>query len=133
MTAEPGARLSVLAEAAGHTAELVVLVVRHRSSGWVREIARKDEDYETDATFDPENGVVSVYEGRREFKALLKSLPATKIIATHDLEMVLELCPRAIVIDAGQLVAQGPTAQLLADEPLMLAHGLETPGSLRPH
>jgi len=54
----------------GHTAELVVLVVRHRSSGWVREIARKDEDNETDATFDPENGVVTVYEGRREFKAL---------------------------------------------------------------
>jgi hypothetical protein len=62
--------LSVLAEAAGHTAELVVLVVRRRSSGWVREIARKDEDNETDATFDPENGVVTVYEGRREFKAL---------------------------------------------------------------
>jgi hypothetical protein len=70
VTAEPGARLSVLAEAAGHTAELVVVVVRHRASGWVREIARKDEDNETDATFDPENGVVTVYEGRREFKAL---------------------------------------------------------------
>jgi hypothetical protein len=70
VTAEPGARLSVLAEAAGYTAELVVLVVRHRASGWVREIARKDEDNETDATFDPENGVVTVYEGRREFKAL---------------------------------------------------------------
>jgi hypothetical protein len=70
VTAEPGARLSVLAEAAGNTAELVVVVVRHRASGWVREIARKDEDNETDATFDPESGVVTVYEGRREFKAL---------------------------------------------------------------
>jgi hypothetical protein len=48
VTAEPGASLSVLAEAAGHTAELVVLVVRHRSSGWVREIARKDEDNESE-------------------------------------------------------------------------------------
>ncbi|HWH43754.1 MAG TPA: hypothetical protein VNT32_03405 [Thermoleophilaceae bacterium] len=70
VSAEPGARLSVLAEAAGETAELVVLVVRHRASGWVREIARKDEDSEVEAHFDPETGVVTVYEGRREFKAL---------------------------------------------------------------
>jgi hypothetical protein len=70
VSAEPGARLSVLAEAGGHTSELVVLVVRHRTSGWVREIARKDEDAEIEAHFDPETGVVTVYEGRREFKAL---------------------------------------------------------------
>lgn len=37
---------------------------------WVREIARKDEDSEVEASFDPESGVVTVYEGRREFKAL---------------------------------------------------------------
>jgi hypothetical protein len=53
-----------------HTAELVVLVVRHRATGWVREIARKDEDAEIEAHFDPETGIVTVYEGRREFKAL---------------------------------------------------------------
>ena len=70
VSAEPGARLSVLAEAGGHTAELVVLVVRHHATGWVREIARKDEDAEIEAHFDPETGVVTVYEGRREFKAL---------------------------------------------------------------
>jgi hypothetical protein len=69
-TVDPGSRLSVLAEAGGYTAELVVLVVRHRASGWVREIARKDEDAEIEAHFDPETGVVTVYEGRREFKAL---------------------------------------------------------------
>ena len=73
VSAEPGARLSVLAEAAGYSAELVVLVVRHRTSGWVREIARKDEDAEVEAHFDPETGVVTVYEGRREFKALEKA------------------------------------------------------------
>lgn len=70
VSAQPGARLSVLAKAGGQTAELVVLVVRHRASGWVREIARKDEDAEIEAHFDPETGVVTVYEGRREFKAL---------------------------------------------------------------
>jgi hypothetical protein len=70
VTADPGSRLSVLAEAGGDVAELVVLVVRHHGSGWVREIARKDEDSEVEATFDPESGTVTVYEGRREFKAL---------------------------------------------------------------
>ena len=47
-----------------------MLVVRHRASGWVREIARKDEDAEIEAHFDPETGTVTVFEGRREFKAL---------------------------------------------------------------
>jgi len=84
VSSEPGARLSVLAEAGGHTAELVVLVVRHRATGWVREIARKDEDAEIEAHFDPETGVVTVYEGRREFKALEKAarrsgLPAARV------------------------------------------------------
>jgi len=73
VSAEPGARLSVLAEAGGQTAELVVLVVRHRATGWVREIARKEEDAEIEAHFDPETGIVTVYEGRREFKALEKA------------------------------------------------------------
>ena len=47
-----------------------MLVVRHRASGWVREIARKDEDAHIEADFEPESGVVTVFEGRREFKAL---------------------------------------------------------------
>ena len=70
VSAEPGSQLSVFAEAGGHDAELVVLVVRHHASGWVREIARKDEDSHVEAEFEPETGVVTVYEGRREFKAL---------------------------------------------------------------
>ena len=65
--------------------------------------------------------------GRREFKALLRQLPATKLIATHDLELVVELCPRAIILDRGVVVADGSTPALLGDEPLMLAHGLEKP------
>jgi cobalt transport protein ATP-binding subunit len=69
--------------------------------------------------------------GRREFKALLREIPATKLIATHDLEMVVELCSRVIILDQGRVVAQGPTADLLGDEPLMLAHGLERPHILQ--
>jgi hypothetical protein len=52
------------------------MIVRHRSSGWVREIARKDEDALVEAHFDHENGVVTVFEGRREFKALEKAARA---------------------------------------------------------
>jgi cobalt/nickel transport system ATP-binding protein len=70
-------------------------------------------------------------KGKRELKELLRALPATKFIATHDLELVVELCPRVIVIDHGSIVADGPTTTLLNDEPLMLAHGLERPHILR--
>jgi len=44
---------------------------------------------------------------------------------------VVELCSRAIVLDHGELVADGPVTQLLNDEELMLAHGLERPHILR--
>ncbi len=69
--------------------------------------------------------------GRREFKALLRQIPATKLIATHDLELAVELCSRAIVLDRGEIVADGATVRLLNDEALMLAHGLECPHILR--
>ncbi len=69
--------------------------------------------------------------GRRELKALLARLPVTQVIATHDLELVVELCSRVLVLDRGAMVADGPTVEILTDEPLMLAHGLETPHILR--
>jgi len=69
--------------------------------------------------------------GRREFKALLRQIPATKLIATHDLELAVELCARTMVLDHGEIVADGPTVRLLNDEGLMLAHGLECPHILR--
>ena len=59
--------------------------------------------------------------------AFCRHIPATKLIATHDLELAVELCSRAIVLDHGEVVADGPTTELLNDEPLMLAHGLERP------
>lgn len=69
--------------------------------------------------------------GKRELKALLRDIPTTKIIATHDLELVVELCTRAILIDGGSVVADGPPRTLLGDEDLMLAHGLERPHILQ--
>jgi cobalt/nickel transport system ATP-binding protein len=69
--------------------------------------------------------------GRREFKALLRQIPATKLMATHDLELVVEMCSRVVVLDRGAVVADGPTRELLNNEELMLAHGLERPHMLR--
>ena len=69
--------------------------------------------------------------GRRRLIELLQSFEHTKIIATHDLEFVVEVCPRVIVLDHGAIVAQGSARELLNDEALMLAHGLERPHSLR--
>ncbi len=68
---------------------------------------------------------------RRELKELLRQIPITKIIATHDLELVVELCSRVLVLDAGTIVAEGPTVSLLSDEELMLRHRLERPHILR--
>ncbi|MCG3148369.1 MAG: Cobalt import ATP-binding protein CbiO [Verrucomicrobiae bacterium] len=65
--------------------------------------------------------------GKRELKDLLKRIPATKIIASHDLELVVELCGRSILIDRGTVVADGETIELLNNELLMLEHGLERP------
>jgi energy-coupling factor transporter ATP-binding protein EcfA2 len=65
--------------------------------------------------------------GRRELKALLRSITMTKIIATHDLEMVVEICPESILLAKGQVVAQGPTVPMLSDVALMEAHDLEKP------
>ena len=67
---------------------------------------------------------------RRRFIELIRSLPATKLIATHDLEMVLDVCPRTILLDGGKVVADGPSRSILDDGELMEAHGLERPLSL---
>ena len=69
--------------------------------------------------------------GRRELKALLRDLPVTQLIATHDLELVVEICPRVIVLDHGSVIAEGQTTDLLSNESLMLQHGLEKPHILR--
>ncbi len=68
---------------------------------------------------------------RRRFLALIRGLPSTKLIATHDLEMALELCNRAVILDGGRVVANGLTRNILGDPNLLEAHGLEMPLSLK--
>ncbi len=69
--------------------------------------------------------------GRRELIALLRGLGGTKLIAAHDLELVLATCGRVLVLDGGRVVADGAARAVLADAALMEAHGLEVPWSLR--
>jgi cobalt/nickel transport system ATP-binding protein len=69
--------------------------------------------------------------GRREFIRLIQRLEGTRLIASHDLELILETCQRCLVLDGGRVIAEGSARQLLADAALMEAHGLEVPYSLR--
>jgi cobalt/nickel transport system ATP-binding protein len=62
---------------------------------------------------------------RRTLINQLRELPQTMLVSTHDLRLVHELFPRTIIMDEGRIVADGPTEQLLNDEPLLNAHGLE--------
>ena len=69
--------------------------------------------------------------GRRGLIRFLQGLAETQVIATHDLELVLEVCGRCVVLDGGAVVADGPTPTVLGDPALMDAHGLEVPARLR--
>jgi cobalt/nickel transport system ATP-binding protein len=70
--------------------------------------------------------------GRRELAEVLRSLELTMLMVTHDLPYALELCPRAVVMDHGAVVADGPTAEVLGDRELMAAHRLELPFGFDP-
>jgi len=63
--------------------------------------------------------------GRRELGELLRGLPATQVVASHDLEFVRAVCTRAVVLDRGAVVAEGETGALLSDRVLLRRHGLE--------
>jgi cobalt/nickel transport system ATP-binding protein len=68
---------------------------------------------------------------RRHLIEVISGLKATLIIATHDLELVLEVCSRTILMDRGKIWADGETRSMLGNAELMEAHGLEVPLSLK--
>jgi cobalt transport protein ATP-binding subunit len=70
---------------------------------------------------------------RRDLADLVKRLGMTTLLVTHDLPYALELCPRALVMDHGTIVADGPTREILADIGFMSAHRLELPAGFNPY
>jgi cobalt/nickel transport system ATP-binding protein len=69
---------------------------------------------------------------RRELADILRGLDVTVLMVTHDLPYALELCPRSVILSGGVVVADGPTRDVLTDEPLMRANRLELPFGFDP-
>lgn len=74
---------------------------------------------EPSASLDPRN--------RRNLINMLNRLPVTKVIASHDLDLVLETCDRVLLMSEGKLAADGPADDILRDRELLEANGLELP------
>lgn len=74
---------------------------------------------EPTSTLDPYN--------RRQVINIVNALPQTKIITSHDLDMILDTCSRVIFLSDGKIVADGPAEQILKDQELLEAHRMELP------
>jgi len=66
-------------------------------------------------------------KARRQLIELLKTFKHTKIIATHDLDMVIDLCERTIVMHNGRVTADGPTTEIFQNDALLEESHLEKP------
>jgi cobalt/nickel transport system ATP-binding protein len=64
---------------------------------------------------------------RRQLIELLQTLPLTQLIATHDLDLALELCSRTVVLSQGQVVYDGETERAMCNPDFLLQHALESP------
>jgi cobalt/nickel transport system ATP-binding protein len=71
-------------------------------------------------------------KARRHLVDILRDLPVTKIVVTHDLPVAYELCQRALILHRGRIVADGPIEDILLDEGLLRAHDLELPYGFSP-
>ena len=74
---------------------------------------------EPSAALDPYN--------RRIVINTIRTLPQTKLITSHDLDMILDTCERVILLDRGQIAADGPAEEILRDKALLEAHRMELP------
>ena len=70
-------------------------------------------------------------KSRRALITLLKTFSHSKIIASHDLDLILDVCERCIVIGDGIVVADGPSAEILSNRALLEENSLELPLSLQ--
>ena len=64
---------------------------------------------------------------RRNLIHILNTLDLPKIIASHDLDMILETCSRTILLSDGEIVCDGPTEEILRNRELLETNGLELP------
>jgi cobalt/nickel transport system ATP-binding protein len=64
---------------------------------------------------------------RRQLIELLQTLPLTQLIATHDLDLALDLCDRTVVLSQGKVVYDGPTEQVMSNPEFLDGHALESP------
>ena len=67
---------------------------------------------------------------RRTVINAVRALPQTRLIASHDLDMILDVCSRVILLSGGQIAADGPAETILRDRALLEAHRMELPFSL---
>ena len=67
---------------------------------------------------------------RRLIMNMIGRLPQTKLISSHDLDMILDTCSRVILLSGGEVIADGPAQEILRDRALLEAHHLELPLSL---
>ena len=70
-------------------------------------------------------------KSRRNFIRAMDTLQHTKVIATHDLDLVLDLCERVIILKKGEIFADGKPMDLFRNGELMDESGLEIPLSLQ--
>ena len=80
---------------------------------------------------EPESSLDS--RARRQLIEFIRNSSETLLIASHDLEFLLETCERTVVLDNGRICADGSSRKIMGDEPLMNSHGFEKPHSLIPH
>ena len=57
----------------------------------------------------------------------IRSLPQTKLITSHDLDMILDTCSRVILLSEGRIAADGPAEEVLRDRALLERHRMELP------
>ena len=68
---------------------------------------------------------------RRTVINTINTLPQTKLIASHDLDMILDTCQRVILLSRGKIVADGPAERILRDQALLEANRMELPFCLQ--
>jgi len=82
--------------------------------------------------YDEPSGNLDI-RSRRRLIRLLQGSNQTILVASHDLELILEVCDRVVLIDDGRIIADGSPREVMGDDRLMEAHGQEKPHSLIPH